>query len=31
MSRDSWLASITWQDWEGGVKEHIDRLMARKN
>ncbi|WVQ97194.1 hypothetical protein IAU59_004304 [Kwoniella sp. CBS 9459] len=30
-SRDSWLACITWQDWEnGGAREHIDKLMARR-
>ncbi|WVR05823.1 hypothetical protein IAU60_002848 [Kwoniella sp. DSM 27419] len=30
MSRDSWLASVTWYDWEGGVREHVDQLMARR-
>lgn len=30
MSRDSWLACITWQDWENGAREHIDKLMARR-
>jgi len=30
MVRDNWWASVTWEDWEGGVREHIDRLMARR-
>ncbi|WVQ85463.1 hypothetical protein IAT38_007628 [Cryptococcus sp. DSM 104549] len=32
MSRDSWLGSISWDQWEGegGVREHIDKLMARR-
>ncbi|WWD17961.1 hypothetical protein CI109_102406 [Kwoniella shandongensis] len=30
MTRDSWLASISWDQWEGGAREHIDKLMARK-
>ena len=28
--RDNWWASVTWEDWDGGVREHIDRLMARR-
>jgi RimJ/RimL family protein N-acetyltransferase len=31
MSRDTFVGSITWQDWENGSKEHIDKLMARKS
>ncbi|KAK8865855.1 hypothetical protein IAR55_001003 [Kwoniella newhampshirensis] len=30
MTRDSWLASISWDQWEGGVRDHVDKLMARK-
>lgn len=30
MSRDSWLASITWMEWEESVKKHVDALMARR-
>jgi len=30
MVRDNWWASVTWEDWEGGVREHVDRLMARR-
>jgi RimJ/RimL family protein N-acetyltransferase len=31
-SRDSWLACVTWEDWEdaGGVRKHVDELMARR-
>lgn len=29
-ARDSWLASITWNDWEEGTRAHIDALMARR-
>ena len=29
-SRDTWVASVYWEEWENGVKEHIDALMARK-
>jgi hypothetical protein len=29
-SRSNWVGSIVWTDWEeGGVKERIDRLVAR--
>lgn len=30
--RDDWYASVMWYDWEkeGGVREHIDKLMARR-
>ncbi|ORX37319.1 acyl-CoA N-acyltransferase [Kockovaella imperatae] len=30
-ARDSWLASVIWEEWEGGVREHIDKLMARRS
>lgn len=31
MSRDTWVGSITWQDWEkGGSREHVDKLIARR-
>jgi hypothetical protein len=31
MVRDNWFASVTWYDWEeGGVREHVDKLMARQ-
>lgn len=30
--RDDWYASVMWYEWEGegGVREHIDTLMARR-
>ncbi|WVW84805.1 hypothetical protein I302_106840 [Kwoniella bestiolae CBS 10118] len=28
--RDDWYASVTWYEWEGGVREHVDRLMNRQ-
>ncbi|WVQ86084.1 hypothetical protein IAT38_008252 [Cryptococcus sp. DSM 104549] len=28
-SGDSWWSSVIWTDWEEGVREHIDKLMAR--
>ncbi|OCF73740.1 hypothetical protein I204_05584 [Kwoniella mangroviensis CBS 8886] len=30
MTRDSWLACISWDQWEDGVREHVDKLMARR-
>lgn len=30
MSRDSWLASITWMEWEETVRDRLDSLIARK-
>ncbi|WWC66433.1 uncharacterized protein I206_100335 [Kwoniella pini CBS 10737] len=30
MTRDSWLASIGWDQWEEGIREHVDKLMARR-
>ncbi|WVQ83045.1 hypothetical protein IAT38_005183 [Cryptococcus sp. DSM 104549] len=30
-SADSWWSSVIWEEWEGGVREHVDRLMARKS
>jgi hypothetical protein len=29
MVRDNWFSSVTWDEWEGGVREHVDKLMAR--
>lgn len=29
-SRDSWLSSVTWEEWEGGVRDHVDKLMIRR-
>jgi len=29
-SRDNWYSSVIWEDWEGGVRDHVDRLMARR-
>lgn len=29
-SRDTWVASVYWEEWENGVRDHIDALMARK-
>ncbi|ORY25657.1 acyl-CoA N-acyltransferase [Naematelia encephala] len=29
--RDNWWAAMTWEDWEGGVREHIDKLMSRRS
>jgi hypothetical protein len=26
-SVSSWGSSITWEDWEGGVREHVDKLV----
>lgn len=30
MVRDNWYASVTWDEWEEGVRDHIDQLMARR-
>jgi hypothetical protein len=30
MTRDTWLASIIWEEWEAGGREHVDKLMARR-
>ncbi|WRT64075.1 uncharacterized protein IL334_001003 [Kwoniella shivajii] len=30
MTRDSWLACISWDQWEDGVRDHLDQLMARR-
>ncbi|GFZ47555.1 hypothetical protein JCM24511_05299 [Saitozyma sp. JCM 24511] len=30
MARDSWLSSITWEEWEHDKREHTAKLMARK-
>lgn len=29
MVRDTFMASVTWYEWEAGVREHVDKLMAR--
>lgn len=31
MVRDNWWASVTFEDWDAGVRDHIDRLMARRS
>lgn len=28
--RDNWYASVLWDEWENGVRAHIDKLMARR-
>ncbi|OCF37015.1 hypothetical protein I317_02662 [Kwoniella heveanensis CBS 569] len=28
--RDDWYSSVTWYEWEESVREHIDKLMARR-
>ncbi len=28
-SRDTWYAGLTCKDWEDGVREHVERLLAR--
>jgi hypothetical protein len=30
MARDNWWGSVIWEEWEGGVRDHIDKLMARR-
>lgn len=30
MQRDNWFASVIFEDWENGVREHVDKLMARR-
>ncbi|WVN85148.1 uncharacterized protein L203_100291 [Cryptococcus depauperatus CBS 7841] len=27
--RDDWYSSVTWYEWEEGIREHVDKLMAR--
>ena len=27
---DSWMASLMWDEWEGGVRERGEKLMARR-
>jgi hypothetical protein len=29
-SRDTFISSVYWEEWDGGVREHVDKLMARK-
>ncbi|WVO18989.1 uncharacterized protein IAS62_000265 [Cryptococcus decagattii] len=28
MVRNDWYSSVTWYEWEEGVREHVDKLMA---
>ncbi|WVR06447.1 hypothetical protein IAU60_003478 [Kwoniella sp. DSM 27419] len=28
--RDDWFASVTWYEWEERVRDHVDKLMARR-
>ncbi|WWC62707.1 uncharacterized protein I303_105304 [Kwoniella dejecticola CBS 10117] len=28
--RDDWYASVTWYEWEEGVRDHVDGLMSRQ-
>ncbi|WVQ83021.1 hypothetical protein IAT38_005159 [Cryptococcus sp. DSM 104549] len=28
--RDDWYSSVTWYEWEEGVRDHVDALMARR-
>lgn len=30
-TRDAWVGSVTWQEWENGVKEHVRQQMARRH
>lgn len=30
MVRNDWYSSVTWYEWEDGVREHVDKLMARR-
>lgn len=30
MQRDNWYAAVTFEDWENGVRDHVDKLMARR-
>ncbi|RSH91026.1 hypothetical protein EHS25_010202 [Saitozyma podzolica] len=30
MTRDTWGASIIWEEWEEKVRDHVDALMARR-
>lgn len=30
MTRDTWGASITWEEWEEKARDHVDGLMARR-
>lgn len=29
-SRDTWVASVFWEEWENGVRDHVDALMSRR-
>ncbi|KAK8858690.1 hypothetical protein IAR55_002919 [Kwoniella newhampshirensis] len=28
--RDDWVSLLTWYDWEGGARDHVDRLMTSR-
>lgn len=28
-ARDNWWASVIWEEWDDGVRDHVDQLMAR--
>ncbi len=28
--RDGWVGSVLWEEWESGVRDHIDSLMERR-
>ena len=28
--RDTWIASVIWEEWEDGTRDHVDKLMARR-
>jgi hypothetical protein len=30
MVRDNWFSSVTWEEWEDSVRDHVDKLMARR-
>jgi hypothetical protein len=30
MQRDNWYAAVTFEDWENGVRDHVDKLIARR-
>jgi hypothetical protein len=30
MGRDTWIGSVIWEEWESGIREHMDGLMARR-
>ena len=30
MARDTWCASVIWEEWQAGVRDNVDKLMARR-